>query len=646
MRNSHAGQPFTTSDEEIADALLDVSIPTLILSLVHMSGNPELIRGALKPAGLFLNEVQGYMSEQDKAAARDLAVGVIADYRDRGCPEPEPVGAELLKEMMEWLVCEPVPDEYVPMLLEEMELDGVDQRATRVDDPASADASARAEFPVVVIGCGESGLLAGIRLKEAGIPFTILERNAGVGGTWYQNTYPGARVDVGNHFYCYSFEPTDRWTHYFAEQPELQAYFEDVTARYGIGPHIRFDTEVTGATWDDAAASWTVSVRDGDGNPSTLSARALISAVGQLNRPKTPDIAGQSDFAGPAFHSAEWDHSVDLRGKRVAMIGAGASGFQIAPAIAEETEHLTVFQRTAQWMFPNPNYHVEVGPGVQWALRHLPFYGRWYRFLLFWPGCDKGLDAARVDPDYPDPQRAVSEISEITRLVFTEWITSQLGDDADLAAKVVPDYPATGKRTLQDNGSWLRTLTREDVDLVRTPIARIESDAVVTDDGTRHPADVIVYATGFHANKVMWPMSIVGRDGDDLCTRWGERPVAYLGITVPGYPNLFCMYGPGTNLASGGSLIFHSECQMRYITSCLEHLISSGHRSMEPRQDRCDDWVRRSQDEMSRMVWAQPSITHSFYKNSFGEVYTLSPWRLVDYWTWTRNVDAGDFVLR
>lgn len=643
VRNPHAGQPFTSSDEEIAEALLDVSIPTLILSLVHISGDPSLIRGALKPAGLFLNEVQGYMSEEDRAAARDLALDIIADYRDRGCPEPEPVAADLLKEMMEWLVCEPVPDEYVPMVLEEMELDSVDRRANRVDDPAAA--GARAEFPVVVIGCGESGLLAGVRLKEAGIPFTIVERNAGVGGTWYQNTYPGARVDVGNHFYCYSFESTDRWTHFFAEQPELQRYFEDVMVRHGIGPHIRFNTEVTAATWDDAEASWTVSMRDRDGSASTLTARALISAVGQLNRPKVPDIAGHADFAGPAFHSAEWDHSVDLRGKRVAMIGAGASGFQIAPAIAQDTEHLTVFQRTAQWMFPNPNYHAEVGPGVQWALRHLPFYGRWYRFLLFWPGCDKGLDAARVDPDYPDQQRAVSEISEITRLVFTEWITSQLGDDAELAAKVVPDYPATGKRTLQDNGSWLRTLTREDVDLVRTPIARIESDAVVTEDGTRHPADVIVYATGFHANRVMSPMAIAGRDGADLCTRWGERPVAYLGITVPGYPNLFCMYGPGTNLASGGSLIFHSECQMRYISACLEHLIAGGHRSMEPRQDRCDDWVRRSQDEMSRMVWAQPSITHSFYKNSFGEVYTLSPWRLVDYWTWTRDVDPGDFVF-
>ncbi|BBY30180.1 hypothetical protein GCM10023114_42160 [Mycolicibacterium sediminis] len=229
--------------------------------------------------------------------------------------------------------------------------------------------------------------------------------------------------------------------------------------------------------------------------------------------------------------------------------------------------------------------------------------------------------------------------------MFTDWITSQIGDDAELAAKVVPDYPATGKRTLQDNGSWLTTLTRDDVDLVRTPIARIEPDAVVTDDGRRHPVDVLVYATGFEANKVLWPMSIVGRDGVDLGARWGERPVAYLGITVPGYPNLFCMYGPGTNLASGGSLIFHSECQMRYIAQCLEHLVGGGHRAMEPRQERCDDWVRRSQEEMATMVWAHPSVEHSFYKNADGEVYTLSPWRLVDYWAWTRTLDPGDFVV-
>jgi 4-hydroxyacetophenone monooxygenase len=638
VRNPHAGQPFTTSDEQIAEALLDVSIPTLMLSLVHMSGDPSLIRGELKPAGLFLNEVQGYMSEEDKAAVRKIALEVITDYRDRGCPEPEPIGPELLQEMMQWLVCEPVPSEYVPMLLEEMELDGTDSRAVR-GTPAD-------NFPVVVIGCGESGLLAGIRLKEAGIPFTIVEKNEGVGGTWWQNTYPGARVDVGNHFYCYSFEPTDQWTHFFAQQPELQAYFQTVMDKYDIGRHVLWETEVTEAAWDDDTATWSVLARDHNGATTTLTARAVISAVGQLNRPHLPDIDGQRVFAGPAFHSSEWDHSVDLRSKRVAMIGAGASGFQIAPAIADEVERLTVFQRTAQWMFPNPNYHEPVGPGVQWALRHLPFYGRWYRFLLFWPGCDKGLAPAYVDPDYPDQQKAVSEINEITRIMFTEWIASQVGDDPDILARVVPDYPATGKRTLQDNGSWLRTLTRDNVELVRTGIDRIESDAVVTDDGTRYPADIIVYATGFKANKMLWPMTIRGRGGEILSERWGERPSAYLGITVPGYPNFFCMYGPGTNLAHGGSLIFHSECQMRYITECLELLIDGGHASLEPREDKATDWHDRSQAEMRKLVWSQPSVKHSFYKNKLGEVYVLSPWRLVDYWTWTREPNPDDFVIR
>jgi 4-hydroxyacetophenone monooxygenase len=641
VRNPHAGQPFTTTDDEIAEALLDVSIPTLMLSLVHMSADPELIRGALKPAGLFLNEVQGYMSEEDKAAVRKIALEVIADYRDRGCPEPEPVSPELLHEMMQWLVCEPVPAEYVPMVLEEMELDGRDARAT-----GEVHKAAREDFGVVVIGCGESGLLAGIRLKEAGIPFTIVEKNAGVGGTWYQNSYPGARVDVGNHFYCYSFEPTDHWTHFFAEQPELQAYFQGVMDKYDIAPHVLWETEVTEASWRDADATWRVRVLGRDGTTTELTARAVISAVGQLDRPHVPLIDGQHDFAGPAFHSSQWDHSVDLRDKKVAMIGAGASGFQIAPTIAPDVNRLTVFQRTAQWMFPNPNYHERVGPGVQWALRHLPFYGRWYRFLIFWPGCDKGLDAARVDPDYPDQQKAVSEINEITRIMFTEWITSQINDKPELAAKVVPDYPATGKRTLQDNGSWLKTLTRDNVELVRTGIDHIEADAVVTEDGHRYPADIIVYATGFEHTKMLWPMIIRGREGEILSERWGERPSAYLGITIPGYPNFFCMNGPGTWLASGGSLIFHSECQMRYISECLELLIEGGHATMEPTVEKTKDWHERSQAEMAKMVWSQPSVKHSFFKNSFGEIHTLSPWRLVDYWTWTREPDPSDFVFR
>lgn len=641
MRNRWAGELFDVSDDVIAEKLLDVSIPTLMISLVHITGDAELLRGPIRPAGLFLNEVQGFMSEDDKAEVRRMAVEILADYRDRGCPEPAPLTSDVVHEMMEWLACEPVPDDYVPLILEELDLEGADTR----ESPRSSS-GARDDVSVVVIGCGQSGLLAGIRLKAMGIPFTIIEKNSGVGGTWFENSYPGARVDVGNHFYCYSFEPSDQWTEFFAQQPELRAYFEGVMVRHDIEPHVRFDTEVLGATWDEDRGTWSVDVETAGGERTTLEANALISAVGQLNRPMIPDIAGKDDFAGPAFHSARWDHDLDLSGKNVVMIGAGASGFQIAPAIAEDVGHLTIFQRTAQWMFPNPDYHAAVGDGVRWALKHLPFYGRWYRFLIFWPGCEKGLEAARVDPDYTgDPQVAISDLNDGARFMFTDWITSQVGDDPELLAKVIPDYPATGKRTLQDNGSWLRTLTRDDVELVRTPIDHIEADAVVDTDGVRHPADVIVYATGFHATKALYPMQITGRGGVELREMWGERPAAYLGITVPGFPNFFCMYGPGTNLAHGGSLILHSECQMTYIADALDQLIDSGHRAMEPHQEKCDEWHARSQAELKTLVWAQPSVKHSFYKNADGEIHGLSPWRLVDYWRWTKHAELDDYVL-
>ncbi len=631
---------ITDDDATIARALEDVSVPALMLSLVHMTGDPKWIRGEIKPQGLFLNEVQGFMPDEMKKEARALALEVIKAFRDGGCVLPPPPDLELIQEMMGWLVCDEVPDEYLPMMLEEMELDGRDARAIEWD-PASA--SARAGFPVVVIGCGQSGLLAGIRLKEAGIPFTILEKNPGVGGTWYENTYPGCRVDVGNHFYSYSFEPNDHWSEFFSRQPELQRYFEDVMDRHGLRSSVRWQTEVVSARWNEEAGTWAVTTRDAEGREDTLVARAVISAVGQLNRPKLPDIPGREDFEGPSFHSAAWDHSVDHRGKRVAVIGAGASGFQIVPTIAPETAHVTVFQRTAQWMFPNPNYHAKVGDGVRWAIRNLPFYGRWYRFLLFWPGCDGGLAAARIDPDYPDQATAVSPINEATRRMFTDWIVSQLGDDEELIGKVVPDYPPTAKRTLQDDGSWLAALRRDDVELVREGIAKIERDAIVLEGGRRIEVDLIVYATGFQANKMLFPMEIVGRGGVVLSEKWGEEPRAHLGITIPEFPNFFCMYGPGTNLAHGGSLIFHSECQMRYISGCLDALVAGGHRAMVPREEVERDYHERLQKELDGLVWSTPHVKHSWYKNAHGRIHILSPWRLVDYWRWTRRPDLADF---
>ncbi|OBJ56155.1 NAD(P)/FAD-dependent oxidoreductase [Mycobacterium sp. 1423905.2] len=640
MRSVYAGLPFTTSTPEIAAALADVSIPTLLLSLVHITGDPRYIRD-FKQMGVFLNEIQGFMSEEDKARARATAVPIIADYRDRGCPETEPLSAELIKEMIDWAACEQVPDPYLPLVEEEMDLAGVDPRR-----PSPLPAQPASQLPVVVIGCGESGILAGIRLQQANIPFTIVEKNAGPGGTWWENTYPGARVDVANHFYCYSFEPNHDWTHFFAEQWELRDYFTRVLDKHGLREHVRWNTEVVAAEWNDDDGVWMVSLRHNDGRTETVAARAVITAVGQLNRPSLPDFEGAASFEGPSFHSARWDHSVDLSGKRVALVGAGASGFQIAPAIAGKVETLTVFQRTAQWMFPNPMYHDEVGPGMRWAMRHLPFYARWYRFLVLWPGADKGLDAARGDPQYADQDYAVSDINAAARMMFSQWITSQIGEGDELLAKVMPDYPATGKRTLQDNGSWLQTLQRDNVELVRTAIERITPRGIVTADGVHHDVDVIVYATGFRHTDVLWPLNIRGRNGIDLRAEWGSRPYAYLGITVPDFPNLFLLYGPGTHLAHGGSLIFQSELQMRYIDQCLKRLAEEDLLSMEPTREAAAEWHQRTQAEIKKMVWSHPAVKHSYFKNADGEIHTVSPWRLDEYWSAVREPDWDKYVLR
>src|SRR6202453_893073 len=275
MRSLYAGRPVTTSTPEIAAALEDVSIPTLLLSLVHITADPRFIRD-FKQMGIFLNEVQGFMSEEDKARARAEALSVITEYRDRGCPEPKPLSPELIREMMDWAACEHVPDDYLPMVSEELDLDGVDPRR-----PAALATERASELPVLVVGCGESGILAGVRLKQANIPFTIVEKNAGPGGTWWENSYPGARVDVANHFYCYSFEPNNEWSHFFAEQPELQSYFTRVMAKHGLNDHARWQTEVVAVAWDDEDGIWTVTMREDDEGLTEIQARAVITAVGQ-----------------------------------------------------------------------------------------------------------------------------------------------------------------------------------------------------------------------------------------------------------------------------------------------------------------------------------------------------------------------------
>lgn len=639
--NDYSGTGIPQDDSVIEAALMDASIPCLMMSMIHMSGDNALLDGDVRPQGIYINEFQGFMDEDAKAAVRQLALEVIKRFRDNECQLPSPPSPDTIHRMMEFLVAGDVPRDYVEMMLEELELDGVDQRGINWSDKEAQ--AARDGFSVLVIGGGISGVLAAIRLAEAGIEFTVIEKNESVGGTWFENRYPGARVDVANHLYSYSFAPAHHWTEYFSQQGELQTYFEQCIEKYQVKQHFQFSTEVIGSEWNEAEQCWHTRIRRPDGSEEMLASNAVISAVGQLNRPSIPDIPGLDSFAGPCFHSAQWDPSTDVRGKRIAVIGSGASAFQLVPELASEAAELTVFQRTANWMFENPIYHDAVADGKKWCLEHLPFYARWFRFLIFWPAIDGAWETTIVDPDWPHQDRSINETNDMIREMFGEYIKSQVGDDEELLAKVMPDHAPMGKRMLQDNGTWLQALKKDNVTLVNEAVTSIEGNCVRTDSGASCEVDIIVLATGFKANKFLWPMEIRGRNGTLLSDQWGEEPSAYLGISVPNFPNFFLCYGPGTNLAFGGSIVFNIECQVRYAMDCLRELLGSGRQSMECREDVFSQYNQRFRDQHAQMIWEHPSIEHSFYTNDEGKCTLLWPWKILTMWQWTREVNPVEY---
>jgi len=645
-RNPHAGQPFDDDDAAVAAALEDASVPALLCSLVHMTGDPSWIRGPRRPRMSGTALLQAKMPAGEQAEIRKEALRVIADYRDAGC-RPRELSRDLLVEMMAFLACTPLTPRLSELFLFDLQFDGVDDAAITWGD--DIDDALKLDSPVVVIGAGMAGIQAGIRLSQAGLPFTIVEKNAGPGGTWWENRYPGARVDVASHQYCYAFEPADHWSEYYCQHPELREYFTTVLDKYGLRPHCRFETEVTGAEWDEGAARWRVSVRSADGNTrektEVLDARFVISAVGSLNIPRLPDIEGMESFAGPSFHSTRWPDDFDHRGLRFALLGAGASGFQIAPTIADEVEHLSIFQRTAQWVMPNPVYHSKVPEGETWAMQHLPFYGRWLRFMMTYPGIGSGVEAFRIDPEHVDPDnQSVNAANAASRDFLLNFMHEELAGRPDLVEKVMPDYPAMGKRILQDNGSWFQCLKKSNVDLVRTGIDRIVPEGILTVDGTLHPADAICYATGFQHNEFL-AFDMKGRNGVSLHAQWGDKPSAYLGITVPNFPNVFLCYGPGTNLAHSAGLFFHAEYQTMHAMDAIHRVLTAGARAIEVRQDVHDRYADELLEQISSLVWAHPSIQHSHYKNPDGKVYTLSPWPMDEYWEMSREVDPGDYLI-
>lgn len=607
-------------------ALREANIPTLVGVLAHLTGDERWLRPPYLPTRTkgMSDHATGGLTEQAQGEVRMAALAEVRRWHETGCPAARDLDDTELARIMSVCMGEPVPPRYSGMMAEEMGL------RPRFDNVRVARLSAQTKNSAVIVGAGASGICMAVQLKQAGIPFTIVEKNSDVGGTWWENRYPDCGVDTPSYWYSFSFRPST-WSRYYSKREDVHTYLRMLVDEYGLREHILFDTKVDAARYHEDTNTWQITA-SGSGNTRVeLESTFLITAVGQLNQPKVPAIPGQETFAHPRFHSARWPEGLDLRGKRVAVIGTGASAMQLVPAIASQVRHLTVFQRSPQWVAPNAEYKRMLSDSAHYLMAHVPYYAAWYRMRQVWAFGDKIHHSLVIDPGWRDSQIAVNPVNDGYRKYFEAYLREQLAGRPDLIEKALPDYPPFGKRMLLDNG-WFHTLTLPHVDLETAAITSIGPDSIRTADGVEHEADVIVYATGFDTLNLLGSFDVRGRDGVVLRDQWGDDDArAYLGITERGFPNMFMVYGPNTNLGHGGSLLFITECQVRYVMGLIAQMAENGVASVECRQDVRDDYNAQLDAAHAKLLWTHPAV-RTWYRNDQGRVVTNSPWRLVDLW--------------
>lgn len=476
----------------------------------------------------------------------------------------------------------------------------------------------------LIVGAGMSGLLAAIRLKQAGFTkLQIVERSEGLGGTWWSNRYPGCACDIPSHFYSYSFAPNADWTRVYPQQSEILSYFGRVADEYGLRPHLRFGTEVASAAFDEKAGCWVVAMAGG----AEQRARILVLATGQLSRPAIPSIEGANLFEGAAFHSAQWDETIDLAGKRVAVIGNGPSSAQIVPAIAPKVGKLVLFQRTPNWFHPRgdrPYRRIE-----RLLFRHLPGYARLHRAIIF-------LHRESLYPSFKQGTLAARYLGRVVR----RMLERQVADPA-LRARLTPDYPPGCKRIIISD-DFLPTLERDNVALETDAIARITATGIVTTAGTAHEVDVIVYGTGFRSTEFVAPIEVTGVAGASLRERWAGGAEAYYGTTVAGFPNMFILYGPNTNLGHN-SIIFMVEQQVAHMMRLVELLFRRRLRSIGVRAAAMAAYNRTLQGELETSVWK--AGCRNWYMTEQGKITNNWPRSTFAWRKRTRRLDLNDFEL-
>ncbi|WP_106348684.1 NAD(P)/FAD-dependent oxidoreductase [Antricoccus suffuscus] len=629
---------LVASDETIDDAVQHAD-PLVLRGLVYQLTGDESLASGVQVETV----VSGYRSKQviaedsDVAMIRDKAAAFLKSCRDTGQHEVPFGPMQRLRRSLSLIVGSEVPAAELELWTEQLGIDPFARGLAWTHPPTPEQLQ---DFSVIVIGAGMGGLNAAVHLSEAGIPFTVLEKNDEVGGTWYENRYPGARVDTPSRIYTHVFGADFTYPSPYCEQAENEKYVNWIADHFDLRKHITFDTEVSSVVWDEPASMWTVTAAGPDGE-HTLSANAIITAVGLLSRPNVPHLDGIERFRGQYFHTARWPASLDVTGKRVAVIGSGCTGYQLVPELAKnhDVEHVYLFQRTPNWVYDTPGYLSPYPAQVNWLDRNFPYFANFVRFAYSWALRPSATAPANeIDPAFNDPH-AVSAANKELRDQRLAFMRSKFADRPDLMEVMLPDAPPMSARpVLVDRDySIYDAIQRDNVTLVPEGVGHVTEDAIVLDDGTEYPVDVIVLATGFRANDFLWPMDIRGRDGaavEDLWQKDGAR--AYLGNLMPGFPNFFMLYGPNTNANVGFAAIHLEELVTRFALKCIEALVTSDKHTVEVTTDAY--WkYNDALDEAAATKAYLDRRARNYYTNEHGRSATNGAFDARLLWEWLRD---------
>lgn len=635
-------EQIVEDDDFLREIVNSAELPVLLAAINCATADEQYIPDTLRPPLTLVDtepHPHGGLSPEAQEQARELAFHGLRRLRDEGRTTVTDLSDSDVNGLLDYM--SNGETQWRQMLRHELRLtpEGAGEPEWSVGDyPAGRD------FKVLVIGAGIAGIAAAFRYRQAGFHTTVLESGPDVGGTWRKNVYPGVRLDTPTFGYSYSFAQQGEWPHQFATGGEVQEYLQDVSSRSGLTDDIEFNARVTKLVWDESKSLWLVTSVADDGVEQEREFNLVLSGLGQLDNPNIPDFEGLADFNGLIMHSQDWLKGADWKGKRVAVIGTGASAYQIVPAIYSDVASLVVFQRSAPWMLPADNYHDEITSSFNWLRRKVPCYAQLFRLWTFIQGTPGRFHTVRARQDWEGAPLSVSPKNEEVRHVLIRRLEKQFQGHPDLLKLAVPSYPPGAKRMLRDNGVWAEALTASQTTVVASGVDRFVDNGIVDGEGNLHELDIVILATGFTASDYLEGVEIRGVGGAEIHDFWAGDSRAYNGVSVPGYPNFFMLYGPNIGGVVAGSLHFMIERSVEFSLKAARELFERGAGSIDVTPDALDRFVEWVDQENRMMAWGQEYV-NSWYKNKLGRVSQVWPYTNLEYWQITNTIDVEDHVF-